>query len=101
MNLLWPVTLKKTKFNYQVIGLGIQDLQEIKLFLNTMEYNMKIGVNNIYMNGNNIQFFSDDNQNAEYVEDQRWTISICIQGYKTSLNNRSTPIWKIIQAFKY
>ena len=34
----------------------------------------------------------------DFIEDQKWILSICIQGYKVSGNGTKSPIWKIEEA---
>lgn len=101
-NLIGPVLLLKTKYNYQVKELDVADVNNINNILQGMDTTMKIKGPNIYINGTNLNFLTNTypNSSMEYRDNLKWSLSICIQGYKTSQCNRSSPIIKIIKAIQ-
>jgi len=95
-----PVTLMKCRYNYQVIGFVDQDIIDINQIIKQFDSTMNVNTGSIYMNGKTTEFKTNNGSDVEYADGQLWTLSICIQGYKTSLCSKSTPVWKIVNALK-
>jgi hypothetical protein len=75
------------------------DIVSLNTILGKMKEGVRLNSHETYMGGKNIEFKNKE-EKIEFDSALRWNIVAVIQGYKTSASNRSSPIWKISQAFE-
>ena len=89
--------LEKTKFNFKIDSINIEDLTELNLVFQKININMVLKEKDLlYINGNEIKY--KDKVLDDYVPKPEWKIKILIQGFKKSTSGKYSPIWKITNA---
>ena len=92
------VILSKTKFNYKVSLIQVNDLESLNEMLKHFPIHIKIFIENTFMNGKDTKFIDEWYQPIEFIEDRKWILTVILQGYKLGRSNNCTPICKIEQA---
>ena len=93
--------LEKTKFNFKIDSINIEDLSELNLVFQKININMVLKEKDLlYINGNEIKYKDKDKDNVldGYITKPEWKIKILIQGFKKSTSGKYSPIWKITNA---
>ena len=89
--------LEKTKFNFKIDSINIEDLTELNLVFQKININMVLKEKDLlYINGNERKY--KDKILDDYVPKPEWKINILIQGFKKSTSGKYSPIWKITNA---
>jgi hypothetical protein len=95
-----PVMLTETKYNFQLSKIANVDVDGLNLILEKLNPKLKLTGNEAFMNARSVKFMNKAVPEVEIHFNNAlcWKLVIQVQGYKTSVGGKSSPIWKILEA---